>query len=335
MKIERFIRRPYDVNVVQVTPENANEIAEWCGGTVVQGDYKHNQFTIKLPVVKVPGNGPNKDRTIDARIGWFVVEFNGLFRVYREKQLREDFLKPDSNPVYFSPGDLVQDEDGDQGEVVKVEQILVEVPSLGHVLYSREELTQIREYSDKTMELIKEEARVAAMDPGLDKINALREEAERYVMSGSLNEVLSEAFEESQVIESIGDIKIGTDVVISDQMNDFFSQVGTVESFVNDNCILVKMEMRYGQKEPEIVTHLVREVQICDQVKWVLVHSDVSPQQGWVGWVVQAGSPGETVTVAFRPANFMDGNRDKCFSYMHYELEELDSQPETIPVYEI
>lgn len=336
MKFEKFTRRPYDVNAVQVTPENANEVADWCGGTVVLGDYKHSKFMIKLPIVKVPGNGVNKGKLVDARIGSWIIEYKGNFRVYREKQIHEDFYQNHgSDRAKFEPGDLVRELDQNdglkEGVVKMVNQVCVDYGMLGNYLHEPAELVKIEEYSEQTVKRLAEEKR--RQDP----IQALRDEAEAAVMQGDLfvHEQLTEAFEESQIIENIGDIKIGTDVVVSDQMNDFFSKVGTVESFVNDNCIAVKMEMQHGQKKAEIVNHLVREVQICDQVKWVLVHSDVSPQQGWVGWVVQAGSVGEAVTVAFRPANFMDGARDKCFSYMHYELEELDSQPQPIPVYEI
>ena len=80
MDMKKYFRRPFDVNAVEVTPDNAQEVADWCGGTVAQGDYKHSKYKIQLPVVKVPGNGPNKGKAVDARIGYFVVEHNGSFR---------------------------------------------------------------------------------------------------------------------------------------------------------------------------------------------------------------------------------------------------------------
>lgn len=344
MEFQKFTRRPYDVNAVQVTPENANEVAEWCGGSVVLGDYKHSKFVIKLPIVKVPGNGVHKGKMIDARIGSWIIEYKGNFRVYREKQILEDFASKDevlitdqaTRILHFEPGDLVKEinpDDGLREGVVKyADQVLVDYGMLGNVLHDSGELVKIERFSEQTLKRLQDEAARQDND-ALDTINQLRAEAEKAVMSGNLNDFLTDAFEEQQVIESIGDIKIGTVVRIIDEMNEFFGETGVVEGFVNDNCVAVKMDETHGGKVLDPVNHLVREVQIESETKWVLVHSDTSPQQGWIGWVVRDTPTGELTRVAFRSST-VDA-RDKCFSYMETELEQISMAGLVVPVYEI
>lgn len=322
MKIEEFIRRPFDVNAVQVTPQNAAEVAEWCGGKVAKSTYKLAGFDTQLDCVKVPGNGPNKGKMVEARIGSYVVEHEGNFRVFRKQQFHDTFIKRNNEtPQWFQVGDLVEDKDGDQGEVVKVEQVLVDAPAFGHVLYSREELTRIREYSDKTMEYIKEEARVAAIVPGLDKINLMRASEETHNAITQAFESQQGDLDEPQVIENIGDIKMGTIVRIVDEMNEFFSQEGKVVEFLNDNCLKANMLMPNG--EVHEVNHLVQEVQIEDETKWAKVTNESSGQFGWVGWVVKDTVDSDLVRLAFRSVNYVNNVNDRCFSYMPEEVGEV------------
>lgn len=336
MKIEEFIRRPFDVNAVQVTPQNAAEVAEWCGGKVAKSTYKLAGFDTQLDCVKVPGNGPNKGKMVEARIGSYVVEHEGNFRVFRKQQFHDTFIKRTAEASeYFHVGDLVQDKDGDQGEVVKVEQILVDAPSQGGlVLYSGEELTRIPEYSDKTMEIIKEQARLAAIVPGLDKINSMRESEETHQAITQAFESQQGDLDEPQVIENIGDIKLGSVVRIIDEMNQFFSQCGVVDAFINDNTVAVRMDL--GKANGEIVNHLVSEIELETDTKWATVSNENSGQHGWVGWILKDSVDSDLVRIAFRPTTYLTGTPDRCFSYMPDEVTEISvNQLGLVPTYEI
>lgn len=351
MKTETFIRRPFDVNAVQVTPQNAAEIAEWCGGTIGKDTYKIAGFDTELNTVMVPGNGPNAGKMIKAKIGMYVVEHIGKFRVFRKDEFNEMFTQRipfDSVAQHFKPGDLVQERDESdgvwQGTVALVDQVLVEYPLRGNFLHDRQELIRIREFNEETNKRILESVKagqVVEEQMALDKINALRAAAEDSIkdgltlppltlppLSGSLENPPAE----------INGMKVGSVIRVKEELNEFFSQCGVVEEILNPTTLSVKMEM---QGNP-VVKHLAREIELEESTKWVRVSNDVSPQAGWVGWIVRAdeGSSQEpnndVVRVAFRPTGFLNGTNDRCFSYMSTELTELaHHELGAIPTYEI
>jgi len=341
-----FMRRPFEVNVAQVTPQNAAEIAEWCGGKVGQGKYKVANFDTLMDTVLVPGNGPNAGKHIEAKIGSYVVEHNGNFRVYRKRQFHEDFA-PTMGMLRegLKPGDLVQDRDENdgvwQGEVVYTEQILVKYPFKGHILHDPSELTKIEKYSErieKQLALVKEAGKGVPYPVALEKINALRADAEADhgltlpPVTGSLDEPPAE----------INGITKGSIIRVKDEMNQFFSQCGTVEDILSPTMLSVSMEI----DENPVVKHLVREVELEESTRWVRVSNEVSPQFGWVGWVVDSESAKQIadnenhevqlVRVAFRPTTYLHGTNDRCFSYMETELTPIShAELGQVPVYEI
>lgn len=390
MKIETFTRRPFDVQAVQVTPTNAAEIAEWCGGKIGKSTYKLAGFDTPLDIVLVPGNGPNAGKMVEAKIGSYVANLDGKFRVLRKAQFHEMFFKaPPAGNQLLRVDDLVEIINPDsphfrcQGQIELINQTCITIPGEGGILCDPSELKGIEEYSEETKQKVAE-----VTVPGLDKINELRQDAEKVVMSGSLHETLTEAFglsrfEQDDLVKEIdgngetglvtvvgcsldgetddhvevlfGDkysyylpsqlvrvghkvpseingIKVDSIVRVRDELNEFFSQCGRVEAILTDNMFSVQMEMSGNP----IVKHLVREVELEEATKWVEIINPDSPQAGWVGWVVQDAPVGELVRVAFRPVNYLDGARDKCFSYMGYELEQLThAQLGQIPAYEI
>lgn len=334
MQTQQFFRRPFDVNAVQVTPENAVEIAQWCKGKVTTAEYKLMGQVVKLPAVLVPGNGPKKGKMVEALIGSWVTEQNMNFRVYRDQQFHEQFNAFVENRPFFKPGDLVQEKDpidGErQGTVKYVDQVLVDYGMLGTVLHDRDELVWINKYSEQTIKRLKEEAERSGND-GLDKINQLRAEAEAAVMNGSAHQMVGELFEESQPITRIGDFEVGTAVVCREEHAQFFGETGEVINFVNENTMLVQLDYTAEGKRLDPVMFLASELQTMESMKFVLVHSDTSPQQGWVGWVVKDAPVGELVRVAFRSVNPLA--KDKCVSFMAHELEEYElSGP--VPTYD-
>lgn len=234
MQIETFVRRPFDVNAVQVTPQNAHEIAEWCNGKVGTSDYKLAGTKVSLDTVLVPGNGPNKGQMVEARIGSWVVEHLGNFRVYRKKQFEDTFFtQPKAGNELLRVEDLVEVIDpkdpmfGRQGQVELINQICVTVPGAGGYMFNPFDLKWIAEYSEETKQQVAREAMEALENPVLDKLNAIRAAAEAGIevdipVQGSVAE------ESSEPVTEIHGIRTGCTVRVKLDANMFFGQTGTV-----------------------------------------------------------------------------------------------------------
>lgn len=344
MKIENFTRRPFEVNAVQVTPQNAEEIAEWCGGKVGTIEYKLAGFKTPLNMVLVPGNGPKSGQMVEARIGSWVVERQRNFRVYRKKQFEDAFVKGgEKSSGYFSPGDLVQENDETigiwQGRVVYVDQVLVEYPLRGQVLHNVSELKKISKYSEQTEKKWFEAAQANAGVPFTQALDALREQEEARVAAGDLtiHETISQAFEASQpaVTQIVHQLTIGTSVIVSEELNAFFSQTGEVVELCDDGvAVMIKLDFSDLELPEEPVKMLHHEVQALSEAQWVSIINPISSQNGWMGWVVKKPGVGcpELVRVAFRSTTL--GEPDKCFSYQMEELE-FKASPITVPMYDM
>lgn len=276
MDTKQYFRRPFDVNAVEVTPDNASKVAEWCGGTVEMGEYKHSKYRIQLPVVKVPGNGPNKGKSVDARIGYFVVEHNGSFRVYRPKQFEETFHAYVEDRPYFKPGDLVRDPDnGLEGTVLHVDQVLVTFGGSTHVLFERDQLQHITEFSPKTLERLRD---IEAAEIGLDKINALRQAAEDAIMGGAvqMNMAGDVAVEHSPVVE-INGYRKDMRVRVKYEHNAFVDQFGTIEALGDDGVtIFVNIDSDPGADsirfQPDELEPIGPKLETGDMIETLVPH---------------------------------------------------------------
>ena len=342
MEIQKFLRRPFEVDVVQVTPQNAAEVAEWCGGTVGTATYKLAGFETPLATVLVPGSGPRKGATEEARIGSYVVRHNGGFRVFRKRHFHETFVGESVlTGLEFKPGELVQEtdesEEVNQGEVVYVDQVLVKYPLRGNVLHDPSELVKIEKYSDRIRAAWQLEKEANNGITTVDKINHMRELAEKAVGDGLTLPPLQGSLEE--IPSSINGIEVGSVIRVREELNEFFSQCGIVAEILSSTMVLVNMEV--DDKPNRLVKHLVREIQLEESTEWVRVSNDISPQFGWVGWVVftddvsAKDSENKVVRVAFRPTNYC--SYDRCFSYMDTELTpvSLHELGNVVPTYDI
>lgn len=279
MDMKQYFRRPFDVNAVEVTPDNAEQVAEWCGGTVAQGDYKHSKYKIQLPVVKVPGNGPHKGKTVDARIGYFVVEHNGSFRVYRPQQFEQTF-HPYSNDAagWIKAGDLVRDKrDGMEGQVMFVDQILVDYgPMTGNVLHGKDELERIRDLSPETLQRLKEEAEVAV---GAHKLNALRAAAEEAIRSGqgpSAVGCFPPVEGDLSPVEEINGYRKDMRVRVTHEHNAFVDQFGTIK-WLDPNGVTLWVDMDGDEAndvafQPDEVQPIGPKLQSGDMIETLIPH---------------------------------------------------------------
>jgi hypothetical protein len=81
---QKFVRKPFVVEGYQVTPENVEELADWCGGEVkISEGRKPGQGSQKY--IKVAVKRPLNDRQTRAYPGDWVLSAGTGFKVYTEK----------------------------------------------------------------------------------------------------------------------------------------------------------------------------------------------------------------------------------------------------------
>lgn len=91
MKTEQYIRKPFEVDAVQVTEENIEEVAKWC-----MGDIRHKTGPGRgvLNYIKVRVHRPLNARQTEAYVGDWVLYANKGYKVYTEKAFNDSFMLP-------------------------------------------------------------------------------------------------------------------------------------------------------------------------------------------------------------------------------------------------
>lgn len=97
IKIDQYRRKTFDVDAVQVTPDNIHDVAEWCGGDVRTEQQKGKSVKfIKVRVYKALDDEQTK-----AFVGNFVVYMGSGYKVYKYNAFMRTFEKL-STPVEHS-----------------------------------------------------------------------------------------------------------------------------------------------------------------------------------------------------------------------------------------
>lgn len=87
-----FDRNPFSVEAVQVTPENMEEVATWCGGVLQHLPGKEEGEQGK-PYVKVDTHRPHNVRQTQAFVGDWVSSSEAGFKVYTRKAFARAFTE--------------------------------------------------------------------------------------------------------------------------------------------------------------------------------------------------------------------------------------------------
>lgn len=85
MKTHKFARKPFYVDAVRVSEANISEVAEWCGGVLMEED--------GAPYIKVTVHRPLTDRQTMAFLGDWILESGNGFKVYTPKAFDKSFEK--------------------------------------------------------------------------------------------------------------------------------------------------------------------------------------------------------------------------------------------------
>jgi hypothetical protein len=104
LDIKEYDRRPFQVAAVEVTLENIAAVAEWCKGTIETQNVKMLGTTVKLPVIKLQGQGKDRERTFTVSVGCFVVDHKGNFRMYKPAQFHQMFIAKRPTVYRNEPG---------------------------------------------------------------------------------------------------------------------------------------------------------------------------------------------------------------------------------------
>lgn len=97
---QKYTRKPFEVEAVEVTPQNINDVAEWCGGRVLQSDLsKDGGRSGSQEYIKVAVKRPLSDRQTRAYYGdWVLFARSGAgdagpagFKVYTPKAFTGSF----------------------------------------------------------------------------------------------------------------------------------------------------------------------------------------------------------------------------------------------------
>lgn len=97
LQTAKYVRKPFAVEAVEVTPENIHEVAEWCGGEVKDSDLSQEGGREGFQqYVKVPVKRPLSDRQTRAYYGdWILSASQGPagFKVYTPKAFVDSFQR--------------------------------------------------------------------------------------------------------------------------------------------------------------------------------------------------------------------------------------------------
>jgi len=92
MDVKEFVRKPFFVQAVQITPANMQEVAEWCGGTIEHMAAKPSKDLPAANYIAVPVAHPVTVRQTQGFAGDWVCKAGAKnFKVYTNKAFRGSF----------------------------------------------------------------------------------------------------------------------------------------------------------------------------------------------------------------------------------------------------
>lgn len=93
---ELYVRKPFEVEAVQVTEDNIGDVADWCDGEL-------RSTAENIPFVKVKVHRPLTTRQTRAFVGDWILYAGRGFKVYTTKAFETSFEKADEGEVIVNP----------------------------------------------------------------------------------------------------------------------------------------------------------------------------------------------------------------------------------------
>lgn len=91
METQKFIRKPFEIEAVQVTAENMEEVAAWCTG-LIQNEPKGHY-------IKVQVHYPLTPRQTKAFVGDWVLKSKKGYKVYTDSAFQTSFVTSEATIV--------------------------------------------------------------------------------------------------------------------------------------------------------------------------------------------------------------------------------------------
>jgi hypothetical protein len=90
---KKYVRRPLVVDAVQVTPENFEELASWCQGTIVNNDGTEptNGVSPNSQHIHVRVHNPRSGRQTKAFVGDWLLYTERGYKIYNQKAFAGTF----------------------------------------------------------------------------------------------------------------------------------------------------------------------------------------------------------------------------------------------------
>lgn len=89
VKTQKFNRKSFPVEAVQVTPENIEEVAKWCAAEIHEDGEKEGHLSRKY--IKVRVAYPINERQTQAYLGDWVLKSGKSFKVYTNAAFEKSF----------------------------------------------------------------------------------------------------------------------------------------------------------------------------------------------------------------------------------------------------
>lgn len=98
----KYVRKPFEVQAVQVTEENFEAVASWCGGTIVTTRAPKEadgvSETEEKRYIKVNVSRPLNERQTQAYVGDWLLEAEKGLKVYADGPFTRNFARADDKP---------------------------------------------------------------------------------------------------------------------------------------------------------------------------------------------------------------------------------------------
>lgn len=90
VKTQKFLRKSFPVDAVQVSPENIEEVAKWCAGEIKHDGEKEGHLSRDYISVRVAY--PINPRQTQAYFGDWVLKSGKSFKVYTNSAFEKSFV---------------------------------------------------------------------------------------------------------------------------------------------------------------------------------------------------------------------------------------------------
>jgi len=91
VKTEKFVRKSFPVEAIQVTPDNMEQVAKWCAGNIQEDGEKEGHLS--RTYIKVRVAYPINERQTQAYLGDWVLKSGRSFKVYNNSAFEKSFVK--------------------------------------------------------------------------------------------------------------------------------------------------------------------------------------------------------------------------------------------------